>query len=263
MQLVWDELGERTFETGLDRGVLYVDGLDGVAWNGLTNVTESPSGGVARPFYIDGVKYLNLADGEEFEGSITAFYSPEEFDLCDGTIALAPGLFANQQMRRPFCFSFRTKAGNDIDGVDHGYKIHIVYNAMATPNSRTYQSISDDSSVNNLSWNLTTRSIPFPGLLPTAHVTIDSRKVDPAGLARLEAVLYGSELEDARVPMPAELLTLVTPVPDLVVTDVGDEHWSISGADDVVIDNGDGTFTITHENVIDHGDGSYTISSSE
>jgi len=259
MGLSWNDIGTRYAETGIDRGVLYVDGLDGVAWNGITSVVESSSGGEARPFYIDGIKYLNLASMEEFAGSIDALYSPEEFDLCDGTLALTRGVYAHQQVRRPFCFSFRSRIANDVDGLDHGYKIHIIYNAMATPATRSYRSLADSSDVNSLSWSITTKPIAFPGLQPTSHVTIDTRKTSSYVLSRLEKVLYGSELEDARVPLPEELLAIFSDVPELTVTDNGDGTALIDG--EGVIDNGDGTFTITSDTVVDNGDGTFTVSS--
>lgn len=258
MQLVWDELEDRVYETGIDRGVLYVDGLDGVAWNGIINITETPSGGEARPLYIDGVKYLNLSAGEEFEANITAFYSPKEFDLCDGSIAIQPGVFANHQMRRPFCFSFRTKVGNAGAGQDAGYKIHIVYNAMALPTIRSYRSFAEASEAINLSWRIVTRSIPFPNLSPTAHITLDSTKLSPEAVAALEAVLYGSELEDPRVPMPEEILDLASLTSEFLVVDNGDGTYSMEGSTDHLVDHGDGTFTIV-EDALDNEDGTFTL----
>lgn len=277
MKLAWGEIDDQTYEAGLDRGVLYVDGLDGVAWNGLINVTESPSGGEARPLYIDGIKYLNLASGEEFAGNITAFYSPEEFDLCDGSLALKPGVLANQQVRRPFCFSFRTRIGNASAGQDFGYKIHIVYNALATPSIRKYSSLSDSIDLLNLNWQITTRSIPVPYHGPTAHVTIDSTKISPGSLLVLEEILYGSTLQDARVPFPDEIIAIVVNDVPFIVTDFGDGTYSVQGssydlieADDVFtivnhgIDNHDGTFTLGTADpidsiLVDNGDGTFVL----
>lgn len=250
MELAWGNLGERMFETGIDRGVLFVDGLDGVAWNGLINVTSSPSGGSAKPYYIDGVKYLNLSETEEFAGSISALYSPEEFDLCDGAIANWRGVAAHQQVRRPFCFSFRTRIGNDILGVDLGYKIHIIYNAMALPTTRSYSSAGDDTDVVSLTWRFTTRSVAFPKLSPTAHITIDSTKADPNGLAQLEAALYGTATRDPYVPYPIEILGMFTP---LAITDNGDGTFTVTGDIPILVSNGDGTFQLSADSVTTDG----------
>ncbi len=248
--LSWNNIGERESELGIDRCVLYVDGLDGVAWNGITSVVESPSGGEARPYYIDGVKYLNLSASEEFAGFISAFYSPAEFDLCDGSIALTNGVFARQQVRRPFCFSFRTKVANDVDGLDHGYKIHIVYNAMATPAARQYASLAEETEVSVLTWNITTRPIPFPGLQPTAHITIDSRTSPTYALRAIEKILYGSELEDARVPMPDEIYTIFTTPPPFVVTSLSGSTFSLDGPEGTVDILDANTFQATADAIV-------------
>lgn len=213
-KLTWDAVGERTYQTGTDRGVLYkmdAEGKysNGVAWNGLTAVTESPSGAEANPLYADNIKYLNLMSAEDFGATIEAYESPEEFDECDGTAEIAPGVTIGQQKRKIFGFSFRTLIGNDVDGTDYGYKIHLIYGAQASVSERAYASVNESPEAMTLSWELTTTPVNVTGFKPTAHLEIDSTKIDAEKLAALEAVLYGSESEAARLPLPDEIVTLV------------------------------------------------------
>lgn len=214
----WDQTGERLYETGVDHGVLYIPDatnkyVGGVAWNGLTAVTESPSGAEPNPQYADNIKYLNLISVEEFGGTIEAFTYPEEFEQCDGTASLAPGVTIGQQARKTFGLSYRTLVGNDVDATDHGYKIHLIYGAMAAPSEKAYATVNDSPEAITFSWELTTTAVEVSGHKPTASLTVDSTKASEAGLAALEAVLYGTESEDARLPLPDEVLTLVgTPV---------------------------------------------------
>ena len=207
-RLSWGAVGEKYYETGVDRGVLYV-GIDpGVAWTGLVSVAESPTGGEPRPFYIDGVKYLNLAGSEEYAATINAFSSPPEFGPCDGMKSIQNGLFATQQPRIPFGFSYRTKLGNDIDGSDHAYKIHLVYNALAAPSSRTNDSIDDSPDPISFSWSITTLPPAITGYKPTAHFVIDTRYTTETILAEIEDVLYGSEALQAQLPTVSELMAI-------------------------------------------------------
>lgn len=213
-KLVWDQIGERFYETGTDRGVLFVQDdagayPKGVVWNGLTAVTQSPSGGEASPFYADNIKYLNLTGNEDFGGTIEAYYSPEEFDACDGSAELVPGVSIGQQKRKAFGFSYRTRIGNDVDEGDHGYKIHLIYGAKANPSERNYTSVNESPEPTTLSWSFTTTPVNVTGFKPTAHLEIDSTKVDAEKLAAFEAVLYGSESEEARMPMPDEVAELI------------------------------------------------------
>lgn len=212
-RIVWDQLGEKQYETGTKRGVLYpqVAGAypKGVAWNGLTAVSESPSGAEASPIYADDIKYLNLVGAEEFGGSIEAYMSPEEFDECDGTKEIAPGVSVGQQPRKAFGFSYTTVLGNDTDGNEHGYKIHLVYGAMAAPSERAYTSINDSPEAMTLSWEFTTTPVAVAGCKPTALLTINSTKADPAKLKALEDVLYGTEDEEPRLPLPDEVASLL------------------------------------------------------
>lgn len=203
-RLTWSTVGERYFEAGIDRGVLYVDDL-GYAWNGLTSVNETPSGGDPQPYYLDGFKYLNIAANEEFEASIEAFSAPSAFDICDGTAAVANGLFATQQPRWPFGLSYRTGVGNDIDGIEHGYKIHLVYNALAKPTTRSYSTLNASTDPTKFSWDITTLPPMASGIKPTAHFVIDSRLTPDVIMTQLESRLYGTDVMPAELPSVEEL----------------------------------------------------------
>lgn len=210
-KIEWDKVGERFYETGVDRGVLYPQSdegtgyANGVAWNGLTSVTESPSGAEATPQYADNIKYLNLISAEEFGATIEAYTYPEEFGRCDGTAELEPGVVIGQQNRKPFALSYRTFKGNDTQNTDHGYKIHIIYGATAAPSEKAFATVNDSPEAITFSWELTTNPVAVPGYKPTACITIDSTKVDKTKLGQLEAALYGTEEEEPRVPMPDEV----------------------------------------------------------
>lgn len=206
-KLVWGIVGERYFETGVDRGVLYVGDV-GVPWNGLTAVNEAPTGGDAKPYYLDGIKYANLAAAEEFAASIEAYSSPQEFAVCDGTLSVNNGLFVTQQPRKPFGFSYRTRIGNDLKGTDYAYKIHLVYNALAAPASPNHGTLSDSQSINALSWGISTTPPRALGFRPTAHFVIDSRFTPAPLLSSVEDILYGSDAGQPRLPTQGELLDL-------------------------------------------------------
>lgn len=208
MRLTWGALDERFFETGVDRGVLYTGDGIGVAWNGLTAVNESSTGGDPKPAYIDGYKFRNVASTEEFAASIEAFSAPREFGPCDGSVSLQKGLMATQQPRRAFNFSYRTLIGNGEDGIDHGYKIHLVYNALAGPAQRTNNTIGDSAEATKISWDITTLPPSFVGLKPTSHYIIDSRDTPRQLLAAIENILYGTDANTARMPLVSELVTL-------------------------------------------------------
>lgn len=213
-KIVWDKSGERFYETGVKNGVLYVKnttGYDkGVAWNGLTAVTESPSGAEASPLYADDIKYLNLISNEEFGGTIEAYTYPDEFKVCNGEAELADGITLGQQSRKEFGFCYRTTMGNDTLGNDYGYKLHIVYNALAAVSEKAYATINDSPEAITFSWEFTTTPIAVAGFKPTACVTIDSTKVDKAKLAELETMLYGGEGEgaDPTLPTPDEIAAM-------------------------------------------------------
>lgn len=213
-KLVWDKTGERFYETGVEKGVLYpcTNGTypSGVVWNGLTAVTESPSGAEPTPLYADDIKYLNLMSAEEYGATIEAYTYPDEFALCDGSAEITTGVMIGQQKRTPFGLSYVTKIGNDVDGSDHGYKLHLIYGALASPSEKNYATINDSSEATTFSWEVTTTPVEVPGFKPTASVTIDSTKVDDEKLAALETILYGSESEEARMPLPEELVQILT-----------------------------------------------------
>lgn len=213
-KLVWDQVGERLYETGVKNGVLYVQDdkgayPKGVAWNGLTAVTESPSGAEATPLYADDIKYLNLMSAEEFGATIEAYTYPEEFGACNGEAALTTGVYIGQQARKAFGMCYRTTVGNDVEYNDHGYKIHIIYGALAAPSEKAYATINDSPEAITFSWEITTTPVNVAGHKPTASIVIDSTKCDAAKLAALEAVLYGSDDVEARLPLPDEILTLM------------------------------------------------------
>lgn len=213
--LVWDAAGERLYETGVKKGVLYVQGDDGnypkgVAWNGLTGVTESPSGAEANAIYADDMKYLNLYSAEEFGATIEAYTYPDEFAECDGSAELTTGVNIGQQKRKAFGMCYRTVLGNDITGEDYGYKLHIIYGAMASPSEKAYATINDSPEAITFSWEVTTTPVNVAGLKPTASLVIDSTKADPTKLTALETILYGSESVDPRLPLPDEIKTLMT-----------------------------------------------------
>jgi len=210
-RLVWDASGERFYEIGVDRGVLYAPGQPGVPWIGLTSVSESSDGGEARPYYFDGQKYLNLSAAEEFQATIEAFSSPPEFAVCEGMAQIQNGLFVTQQPRKSFGLCYRTLIGNDTEGDAKGYKIHVVYNALAAPAAKTRSTMSSGSvEPSKFSWALTTLAPPLAGKRPTAHLVIDTRYTPEALLASVEDILYGSAALSASLPTPQELYALFT-----------------------------------------------------
>lgn len=213
-KLVWDKTGKRFYETGVKNCVLYL--LDeagaytnGVAWNGITAITESPSGAEASPMYADDIKYLNLFSAEEFGASVEAYTYPDEFAECDGSAEIAAGVSIGQQSRKTFGLCYRTTLGNDVKNNEYGYKLHFIYGAMASPSERSYATINDSPEAITFSWELTTTPVNVEGYKPTASVTIDSTKIAAEKLTALEAILYGAESTEARLPLPAELITLV------------------------------------------------------
>lgn len=212
-KLNWDVQGERYYETGVSKGVLYPfkEGkyTNGVAWNGLTAVTESPSGAEPTPLYADNIKYLNLLSNEEFAATVEAYTYPDEFAECDGSAELAAGVSVGQQKRIPFGMSYVTKVGNDTDGQDYGYKIHLIYGALAKPSQKNYATINDNPEAITFSWELSTTPVAVPNLKPTACITIDSKKVTPEKLKKIEDKLYGTESEEATLPTPTELAALI------------------------------------------------------
>lgn len=212
-KLQWDVTGQKTYETGVDHGVLYVQEggayQKGVAWNGLTAVTESPSGAEPTPLYADNIKYLNLMSAEEFAATIEAYTYPDEFAECDGSAELVKGVSIGQQKRKTFGMCYRTKLGNDTDGDSHGYKLHIIYGALAAPSEKAYATVNDSPEAITFSWEVSTTPVAVTDHEPTASIVIDSTKVDAGKLASLEAELYGSEDKEPRLPLPDEIAELM------------------------------------------------------
>lgn len=203
----WSAPGDRYYDNGVDQGVLYI-GNDAVPWVGLISVTESPSGGEPRPYYIDGRKYLNLSSAEEFAATINAFSAPREFGPCDGTMAIQNGLFATQQPRKAFSMSYRTMIGNDTVGPRAGYKIHLIYNALAAPSERSNQTLGAEAEPNSYSWQISTLPPSLTGMKPTSHFVIDSRYTPRMLLSHIEDILYGTDASAPRIPLVSELVTL-------------------------------------------------------
>lgn len=226
-KLIWDKIGERTYETGVNQGVLYPQGAGGtypkgVAWNGLISISENPSGAEPSPVYADNIKYLNLMGAEEFGATIEAYTYPDEFAQCDGSEEVSTGVMIGQQRRKTFGLSYKTLIGNDIDHADYGYKLHLIYGAMAAPSEKGYSSVNDTPEAITLSWEISTTPVDVPGFKPTAIITIDSTKVDAAKLKQLEAILYGVnedplaeppvEASEPRLPLPEEIMSLFGPL---------------------------------------------------
>ena len=214
-KLVWDESGKRLYETGVEKGVLYVQGengqyQNGVAWNGLTAVTESPSGAEPTALYADDIKYLELFSAEEFGATIEAYTYPEEFEACDGSASLGTGVTIGQQDRKAFGICYRTVVGNDVKGNEHGYKLHLVYGAKAKPSEKAYATVNDSPEAVTFSWEVTTTPVNVAGFKPTASVTIDSTKIQPEKLKAIEDKLYGTASEEATLPLPDEIKQIIT-----------------------------------------------------
>ena len=214
-KIVWDAIGEHTFETGVRNGVLYLKDAEGaysngVAWNGLTSVSESPEGAEPTDLYADDIKYLTLMSAENFKATIEAYTYPVEFEECDGSATIAKGVVIGQQSRKPFGLCYRTAIGNDTDGNEHGYQLHIVYGCQASPSEKQYSTINDSPEAITFSWEVSTTPVNVTGKKPTATLIIDSTKTDKAKLTALEAILYGSEQTEPRLPLPDEIATLMT-----------------------------------------------------
>lgn len=207
-RLAWNANGERFFETGVDHGVLYAPSQPGVSWVGLISIEETPSGGDARPFYLDGVKYINISAAEEFEATITAFSAPAEFGPCDGNTSIQNGLIATQQPRKSFGMAYRTRIGNDSDGPEHAYKLHLVYNALAAPSRRDNNTLSSSVDPTEYSWQITCLPPELTGFRPTAHLVIDTRYADPDVVSDLEDLLYGTVSTDPSLPTPDDVAEL-------------------------------------------------------
>ena len=213
-KLQWDQTGQRLYETGVNKGVLYPQDASGVypkgvAWNGLTAVTESPSGAEASPLYADNIKYLNLMSAEEFGATIEAYMYPDEFGACNGEASLTEGVSIGQQKRSAFGLSYQTLVGNDVDSNEHGYKIHLIYGALAAPSEKAYATVNDSPEAITFSWEVTTTPVEVSGFKPTATLVIDSTKVEKEKMTAIEKVLYGDGDTEARLPLPDEVLSII------------------------------------------------------
>lgn len=213
-RLIWDEVGQRFFETGVKNGVLYVQDnngsyKNGVVWNGLTAVTESPSGAEETPLYADDVKYLTLRSAEEFGATVEAYTYPEEFEQCDGSASIANGVTIGQQARRAFGLCYRTSVGNDIQGQNFSYKLHLIYGCTVAPSEKSYSTINDNPEAITFSWELSTVPVPVDGFSPTASLVIDASKVDEGKMQLLEDALFGDESNEAKLLLPNEIMEML------------------------------------------------------
>jgi len=216
-KIEWDAVGKHTYETGVNQGVLYPYDSSkesknygpGVAWNGLTSVSESPSGAEATPIYADNIKYLNLFSAEEFKATVEAYTYPDEFEECDGSAEIAEGVTVGQQARKLFGLSYKTVIGNDTDGESYGYKLHLIYGCMASPSQKQFQTINDSPSAISFSWEVNTTPVNVSGKKPTATVVIDSTKTSKAAMTKIEEALYGTDSSEPYLPLPDEIVALI------------------------------------------------------
>lgn len=259
-RIVWDAPGKRYYETGVDRGVLYPPSGKGVAWNGLRSVDVKPTGGTATGYYIDGEKYLNVAaDSVELTGTIKAFTYPDEFAVCEGTHRVHAGLFVTEQPPKPFGLSFRTTIGNDL--LATAYKIHLLYNVLATPSSRSYTTMSDRAEPIDLSWDISTRPTTMTGVRRSAHVEIDTRYANPQAVADLEDLLYGTPSQTAALPTFAQLNTLFESYATMSVTDNGDGTFTVIAPPTILTMLDASTFQISWDSATPIDADTYTLSS--
>lgn len=260
-RISWGSVGSRFYETGVDRGVLYVEGLDGVPWNGLSSLTETVSGGAAKPYYVDGEKYLNNSSREEFAATLTAYTYPDEFQLCDGTAEVRPGFLAKHQRRKFFGLSYRNMLGNDIT-TKAGYKIHLIYGVLAAPSSKVHKTISTAQDPDDFSWTLSSLPPLISGFKRTSHFVIDSRTMDPTMLGILEDILYGTDTDSSRLPDVVEIVDLIDSGDRLTVVDNGDGTATLTApmAELVMLDLN--TYQLTWSTVVEIDVNTYTISSS-
>ncbi len=259
-KISWDQAGSRFYENGVDRGVLYANGGPGVPWNGLASMHKAPTGAAPKPYYIDGYKFQNRATREEFGGIIEAFTYPDEFEQCDGELEVGSGLSVAQQRRVSFGMCYRTRIGNDVDGTNHGYKLHLIYNAIVTPTTKHHASITDNPDAILFTWTLTTKAIITAGYRPINHMIIDSTEVAAPLLASLENILYGSDSANPRLPLPVEIISMFSSAPTLYITNNGDGTFTATGPDNVVSIISAATFQIISSTAVDNGNGSFTVS---
>ena len=262
-KLAWSRVGERFFETGVDRGVIYPNkvGLNPASWSGLIGISENPTGGDAKPFYIDGYKFQNRFTPEEYAASVEAFMYPRVFDECQGNPHLGNGLYLTGQAKIPFGLSYRTKIGNDLMGQNYAHKIHFVWNALVAPANKSYQTVSDNPSANTFTWDITTKDIKVAGRRQTAHMVVDTSLMSPPLLQELEDLIYGTDSTAPQLPTPTELITLVVGWPTLFITDHGNGIFTASGPDDVVRLATPRAYEINAETAEADGNGNFEVTS--
>lgn len=262
-KLVWDDVGERQYEIGCDRGVLYLPGVDGVPWNGLTSVAESPNGGDETPYYLDGIKYLSTMGNEDYSATIEAFTYPDAFEQCVGSQEVEVGVFATAQPKVPFSLSYRTKIVNDTDGADYAYKIHLISNAVVATPDKTYKTQGADTSLDALSWTITSTPELVPGHRPTSHMIIDTRYMDADTLATLEAILYGDDELDAAFITTVDLIALISTGGSITVADNGNGTWTALGPNNYVRMIDANRYQIDEANVIWLTDHKFILASTD
>lgn len=259
-RLSWSNLTDRLYETGLDRGVLYPKNGPAVPWNGLTGVDEN-SGDAAVAYYVDGRPVLYLPKPKEFTATLKALTYPDEFSAMMGVAEATAGMYLDSQLGDAFDLSYRTLIGNGVDGTAFGYKIHLIYNASVSPAAISYETLSNDINPTQFAWDIQAVPVPVSGYRPTAHVIIDTRHIDSAKLADLEAILYGDDTLSPSMPDPQVVFDTLTFGDSIVITDNGDGTWTAEGSYQNIYMVGDGIFQIDNADAWDHGDGNYYISS--
>jgi hypothetical protein len=256
----WDAIGSRKYETGVDRGVLYIDGQPGVPWNGLTSIAETAQSTTVKSFYVDGENYLNLASRENYQATLTAYTYPKEFEPCDGVVSVRTGLLLTKQKRTSFGLSYRTMIGNDQSS-SYGYKIHLVYNVLASPATKSYKTVDNRNQIDDFSWSLSSVAPVTVGYRRSAHVVIDSTEIDPTILSGIEDILYGTDSLTARLPELSELTDIIDTGNVLDVVDNGDGTFTLTAPIGVLTMLDSSVFQLTWPTAVDNGDGTFTVSS--
>lgn len=263
-KISWGEQGKRFFETGVSSGVLYLPDSPGVPWNGLVSVNQKPEGGSVESHYFDGIKYGMTIDYDDFQATLEAYTYPLEFEECNGTLDLFPGISADNQVGTPFGLSYKTNIGNDLDGINHGYKIHLVYNARVAPPDSSFQTVDNQPSPSNFQWDIYAIPVEAPGLKPTAHYTFDSRRVQPLLLKKFEDILYGTETTDPRLPDIEEIIEISTDWEKIEIVDHGDGTWSAIGPQELVyFENEEGLFRVDDVNATYLDGDTYEVSTTQ
>lgn len=261
VRISWDNLGERVYEAGIDRCVLYVGSDPGVPWNGVVSIQENPTGGAPSAYYFEGQKYLQTPAPEEFAATITAFTYPDAFGVCDGSEPVVVGMYIQHQPRKQFGLSYRTLVANDVADTNFAYKIHLIYNALAAPAQRDHKTLSDQSNISNFVWNITTVPQEFGGFKSSAHVIIDTRFINAGAVALIENILYGDSTDDARIPSISELMSIIVAGTSLTVIDNGDGTYTVLGPDSEVFLTDPVTIEVDATSVVVVSPGVDTISS--